>query len=142
MIILGINAYNGDSSACIVVDGKLVFAIEEERIRRTKHWAGFPSESVKACLIAAGVAIHDVNHIGISRDPSAHALSKIWYTLRTQPKLSTIISRLTNASKVTSVKDAIAKELGCDNEDIKAIVHNVEHHRSHLASSFFVSEFD
>ena len=40
MIILGINAYHGDSSACLVVDGRLVCAIEEERIVRKKHWAG------------------------------------------------------------------------------------------------------
>jgi len=47
MIILGLNAYHGDSSACIVSDGKLVAAIEEERIRRQKHWAGLPTESIK-----------------------------------------------------------------------------------------------
>jgi carbamoyltransferase len=47
MIILGINAYHGDSSACILSDGKLVCAIEEERIRRIKHWAGFHIESIK-----------------------------------------------------------------------------------------------
>jgi predicted NodU family carbamoyl transferase len=47
MIILGINAYHGDSAACIVIDGKLVAAIEEERIRRIKHWAGFPSEAIR-----------------------------------------------------------------------------------------------
>jgi carbamoyltransferase len=38
MIILGLNAYHGDSSACIVVDGKLIAAVEEERFRRVKHW--------------------------------------------------------------------------------------------------------
>lgn len=40
MIILGPNAYHGDSSACLVIDGKLVVAAEEERFRRIKHWAG------------------------------------------------------------------------------------------------------
>ncbi len=42
MIILGLNAYHGDASAAIVVDGKLIAAAEEERFRRVKHWAGFP----------------------------------------------------------------------------------------------------
>jgi len=50
MFILGINAYHGDSSACLVVDGRLICAIEEERIRRIKHWAGLPIESIKWCL--------------------------------------------------------------------------------------------
>jgi len=63
VIILGINAYHGDSSACIVKDGKLICAIEEERIRRIKHWAGFPSESIKWCLKYTGFDIGDVHYI-------------------------------------------------------------------------------
>ncbi len=50
MVILGLNAYHGDFSACIVIDGKLIAAVEEERFRRVKHWAGFPTESVMACF--------------------------------------------------------------------------------------------
>jgi len=46
VIILGLNAYHGDSSACIVVDGRLIAAAEEERFRRVKHWAGLPSEAI------------------------------------------------------------------------------------------------
>ena len=44
MIILGINAYHGDVSAALLRDGELVAAVEEERFRRVKHWAGFPRE--------------------------------------------------------------------------------------------------
>ena len=50
MIVLGLNAYHGDASACIVRDGVLLAAAEEERFRRIKHWAGFPSEAVRYCL--------------------------------------------------------------------------------------------
>ncbi|GAG37695.1 unnamed protein product, partial [marine sediment metagenome] len=57
MIILGINAYHGDSSVAIIKDGILLAAIEEERIRRTKHWAGFPSEAIKWCLSYTGTDI-------------------------------------------------------------------------------------
>jgi len=46
MIILGLNAYHGDSSACIVIDGKLIAAVEEERFTRMKHWAGLPVMAV------------------------------------------------------------------------------------------------
>ena len=59
MIILGINAFHGDSSACIFKDGKLIAAIEEERLRRIKHWAGFPSESIKFCLDECGITLKD-----------------------------------------------------------------------------------
>ncbi len=54
MIILGINAYHADSSAAIFVDDILVAAIEEERFRRVKHWAGFPSLASQFCLKEAG----------------------------------------------------------------------------------------
>ena len=47
MIILGINAHHADASAAILVDGKLIAAVEEERFRRVKHWAGFPSIAIR-----------------------------------------------------------------------------------------------
>lgn len=50
MIVLGINAYHGDVAAVLVCDGELVAAVEEERFRRVKHWAGFPHESIRVCF--------------------------------------------------------------------------------------------
>src|SRR5712691_4381878 len=79
MIILGINAYHGDAAAAIIRDGVLVAAAEEERFNRVKHCAGFPAQAVRYCLHAAGVSIEDVDHIGISRDPSAHLHKKILF---------------------------------------------------------------
>jgi carbamoyltransferase len=55
--ILGINAFHGDSSAALVVDGRLVAAIEEERFNRVKHWAGFPAESVRYVIDEAGLKV-------------------------------------------------------------------------------------
>ena len=60
MYILGINAFHGDSSACLIKDGVVVCATEEERIRRIKHWAGFPSEAIKFCLREANIDITQV----------------------------------------------------------------------------------
>ena len=77
MYILGINAYHGDSSACILKDGKLIAATEEERFRRIKHWAGFPSEAIKFCLQEAGIGIEEVDYVTISRNPSANLHKKI-----------------------------------------------------------------
>ena len=48
--ILGLNAFHGDSAACLFVDGKLVAAAEEERFRRVKHWAGLPTMAIDFCL--------------------------------------------------------------------------------------------
>ena len=96
MIILGINAYHGDSSACIFVNGKLVAAIEEERIRRIKHWAGFPSESIKFCLRECDIGIEDVDHITISRDPSANIYKKITHSFKHAVSFKVLKDRLKN----------------------------------------------
>src|SRR5687767_7509673 len=79
MYILGINAYHGDAAAAIIKDGKLLAAVEEERFNRVKHCAGFPAESVRYCLNTAGITLADVDHIGISRDPSAHLHKKVMF---------------------------------------------------------------
>ena len=62
-IIIGVNSNHADSSACIIVDGKLVAALEEERINRIKHFAGFPMESIKNCIKIAGVEDHEITDI-------------------------------------------------------------------------------
>src|SRR5260370_5843324 len=202
MVILGINAYHGDAAAAIIRDGALVAAVEEERFNRVKHCAGFPTESVRYYLEAAGVSIEEVDHVGISRDPSAHLHKKIVFAatraakqvaggrrqtagggrqeagsgrqtagarqeplvitqdseLRTQySALSTpsddgngrgpgifrqIKDRLGNAAKVRDLKDDLARALGVSKNTLRAQFHNIEHHRAHLASSFFVSPFE
>ncbi|MEP6743399.1 MAG: carbamoyltransferase N-terminal domain-containing protein, partial [bacterium] len=210
MIILGINAYHGDAAAALIKDGRIVAAAEEERFNRVKHCAGFPAAAVRYCLEAAGISIEDVDHIGISRDPSAHLHKKILFAasraakeiggrrsrqeagpggsrqtadgsdtevlstqyseLSTDDPLSTqnleastqysalstepngnrrgpgifgqIRDRLGNAAKVRDLKDDVARALGVSKNSIRAQFHNIEHHRAHLASSFYVSQFD
>jgi len=70
MYILGINAYHADGSAVLLRDGELVVALEEERFRRIKHWAGFPSETIRKCLEIGGIRGAEVSHVAVSRDPS------------------------------------------------------------------------
>jgi len=142
MYTLGLNAFHGDSAACLYKDDKLVMAIEEERLRRIKHWAGFPTEAIKACLKEAGIKIIDIDNITISRDPSAKLIKKITHTLTKIPNLSNVFDRIKNTGKVASVKDILAKEFNVNKNDIKAEIHNVEHHRAHMASAFFVSPFE
>ena len=142
MYILGLNAFHGDSSACILKDGEVIVAIEEERIRRIKHWAGFPTEAIKYCLKDAGISINEIDHITISRDPSANVVKKIKHTLKNKVSISTIFDRYTNSKKVKSIKGLLAEEFDISEKDIKAEIHNIEHHRSHLGSAFFASPFE
>jgi carbamoyltransferase len=142
MYILGINAYHGDSSACLLKDGVVVCATEEERFRRIKHWAGFPSEAIKFCLEDEGITIKQVDHITISRDPKANFFKKVIYSLKYSISISTIWDRLMNSKKVSSVKGELATIFNVSESHIKAELHNIEHHRSHIASSFFASSFE
>ena len=142
MYILGLNAFHGDSSACILKDGKVIVALEEERIRRIKHWAGFPTEAIRYCLKDAGISIKEIDFITISRDPSANVVKKIKHTLKNKVSIAAILDRYTNSKKVKSVKEMLAEEFGLSEKDIKAEIHNIEHHRSHLGSSFFASPFE
>ncbi len=142
MYILGLNTYHGDSSACIFKDRELLAAIEEERIRRVKHWAGFPSEAIKFCLKEAGIRIEDVDYITISRDPSANLYKKITHSIKKLVSFKALKDRLANTKKVVSVKSELAKVFNVDENKIKAEVINVEHHRAHMASAFFASPFE
>ncbi|MEO7292772.1 MAG: carbamoyltransferase C-terminal domain-containing protein [Ginsengibacter sp.] len=143
MIILGINAYHADSSAAIFVDGQLVAAIEEERFKRIKHWAGFPQLAIEFCLKEADISYEQVDHFAIGRDPKAKFLKKLLY-LAANPKgsFSVIKDRLSNSRKVSSLDKELANISGLAPEAFKGKISKVEHHRSHLASAFFASPFD
>lgn len=142
MLILGLNAYHGDASAALVIDGQLVAAVEEERFTRLKHQAGFPSHAVRWCLEVAGIKPKELDHIAISRDPNAHLHKKILFALGNRPTATLLRRRLANVAKVRNVKDAVAEALKVPSEALKAQVHHVEHHRAHQASSFFMSPFE
>lgn len=143
MIILGINAYHADSSAAIFVNGILVAAIEEERFRRVKHWAGFPSLAIQFCLKEAGVTIGQVDHIAIGRDPKAKLCKKILFLLKNfSGSFGVIKERVTNSKKVSSLEEEFHILTGFDKKLIKQKIHQAEHHRSHMASAFFASPFE
>lgn len=142
MNILGLNAYHGDSSACLIIGGKLVAAAEEERFRRIKHWAGLPTEAIRYCLEAGGITLEQVDHIAINRNPSANLLKKALFAFTKRPSLKAITDRLTNAGKVKDIKTLLCEEFNLQSSTFKTELHNVEHHQAHLASSFLVSPFE
>ena len=141
MYILGLNAYHGDSSACIYKDGHLIAASEEERFLRIKHWAGFPAEAIKFCLKEANISAGEVDYIAISRDPRANVRLKVVHLLKKRISVKTILNRFNNAQKIGSVKQQFAAIFKVSEKDIKAQVINVEHHLSHLASAFYASPY-
>lgn len=138
--ILGINAYHGDSSACLIIDGKLVAAAEEERFRRIKHWAGFPSESIRYCLDEAGITIADVDHVAMNSDPKANLLKKIGFILKKRPELGLIMDRLKNAKERRSIEAELAAAF--PDQEFNGQVKHIEHHLAHLSSAFHVSPYE
>jgi predicted NodU family carbamoyl transferase len=79
--ILGLNAYHADAAACLIKDGELVAALEEERFRRIKYWGGFPSEAIRYCLREAGISLGDVDHVAVNSDIAANRWRKLAYAL-------------------------------------------------------------
>lgn len=141
--VLGINAFHSDASAAIFYNGALVAAVEEERFNRIKHWAGFPKKAVEFCIRQAGISINDVSHIAIARDPMAKWDKKIRY-LAGNPKAFSfaIRGRLNNATAIHAVSEELAQCFIVPREGVQKKIHYVEHHRSHLASTYFPSPFN
>ncbi len=139
MNILGINAYHGNASAALVCDGKLIAAVEEERFNRVKYAAGFPVAAIRYCLKEAGIALSDIDHVAVPRNPFARLATKLFYAVR-MPSFAR--ERLRVMSKFTGIPDALAGAFDTAPAKIKAVFHRIEHHQAHLASSFFVSPFD
>src|SRR5439155_9564502 len=132
-------AYHGNASAAIVCDGQLVAAAEEERFNRVKYAAGFPASAVRYCLREAGVTISEVDHIAVPRNPWARLGTKALYAVRL-PGFA--LGRSKAMAHFAGIREEVARAGGADPSRIRANVHRVEHHRAHLASTFFVSPFE
>lgn len=140
MLILGLNAFHADASAAIVRDGVLVAAAEEERFRRIKHWAGFPSQAIEYCLREAGANLADVDHISVNQDNRANLLGRLKYLITNRPSFDLIASRLRNRRARSDIPRLVSQMTGLG--VFKGQFYNVEHHLAHLSSAFHVSPFD
>ncbi len=141
MNILGINYFYHDTSACIVRDGELVVALEEERFTRQKHTWGFPHQAIPRAIKAAGLTTADIDHVAVSIDPlkdwgrkAAYALSlgtrvvpfakhEYWRAFNKQREFKGWFNRTFTGS-------------------VKPKLHNVSHHLSHIGGSFFISPYE
>ncbi|TAJ25809.1 MAG: carbamoyltransferase [Reyranella sp.] len=138
--ILGLNAYHADAAACLVKDGELVAAVEEERFRRIKHWGGFPSESIRYCLAEAGISLGDVDHVAVNSDNRANRWRKLAFALTSGVSPAYILSRLRNRGERADIAGNLARHL--PGQEFRGTTHAVEHHLCHLASAFLVSPYD
>ena len=136
--ILGISAFYHDSAACLLRDGELVAAAQEERFSRKKHDEGFPGHAIQYCLKEAGIAPHQLTHVAFYDKPwlkferlletyLAFAPAGLGSFLKAMPQWLT---------KKLWIGDAIRKEL-----EFQGPLYFPEHHQSHAASAFYPSPF-
>ena len=139
MIVLGINAYHANSSAAIIVEGRLIAAVEEERLNRVKYAAGLPARAIQFCLDAAGAKLTEVDHIAIPRDPRARLGTKLRFAVR-MPRFA--FDRFRAMKRFAGIREELAAAFDVAPETIRGRFHRIEHHRAHLASAYFVSPFE
>jgi carbamoyltransferase len=141
-IILGLNANHADSSACLLKDGELLFGIEEERINRTKHWAGIPIKSIEECLKSTDISSAEITDISLNTNPLSNFGRKITFFLTNYifgKKKYEITERL---KKKISIRKFINQQSENYQFSKKINIHYIDHHISHIASAFYASGFE
>lgn len=136
-VILGLNAFHGDAAACLLVEGEVVAAVEEERFSRVKHEAGFPHAAVDYCLSLLPRGPAQVTAVALNSDPSARRWAKILYVLQRRPNLALMWQRVRNRGARAQLQDYLRHH----GVPADARVERVEHHRAHLASAFYAAPF-
>ncbi|WP_133645265.1 carbamoyltransferase [Paraburkholderia flava] len=131
-IIVGVSAHYHDASCCIIKDGRLIAAAEEERFSKVKHDSSIPTGAFRYCLREAKVTIKDIDCIAYYEDPYKKASRQI---------ATNVMDLLRNPKRRFKIDPArperdIRQSLGFDGP-----IEYVDHHLSHAASSFFFSGF-
>jgi carbamoyltransferase len=141
MVILGLNYYFHDSTACIVKDGQLIAAIEEERLNREKHTQKFPTLAIDRCLKMAGLTYDDIDHIAVSIKPQKHWFKKVSYVLKNLNSFLNFFGFdvVQGYVKQRRFKSWYKNAYKGSNSEPK--IHFIEHHLTHVAGTFFVSPY-
>jgi carbamoyltransferase len=142
MLILGLNMFHADASAALVQDGEVIFAVAEERLNRIKHYAGFPSLAIKACLDFAGAKITDIDHVAVGQDSDANLAEKVQYALANPAKILNFIRLRQRKQPMRDVASLVAKALDVDPKAFRFREHHLEHHIAHIASAYYCSPWD
>jgi carbamoyltransferase len=135
---LGISAFYHDSAACILRDGEIIAAAQEERFTRKKHDYVFPINSIRFCLDKAGISINDVSHISFYEKPylKFDRLLKTYLSFAPKGLLSFVTAMPLWFKEKLWIGNKIRKEL-----NFKGTIFYPEHHQSHAASAFYPSPF-
>ncbi|MGE0859318.1 MAG: carbamoyltransferase [Gammaproteobacteria bacterium] len=147
MKILGISAYYHDAAACLVIDGEIVAAAQEERFTRQKHDANFPVNAITYCLGQPGIAPDDIDHVVFYDKPFLKFERLVETYLAYAPKgfksfaTSLPIWLKDKLFQKTVITDALKQLWGKDGKWEEKLLFS-EHHLSHAASAFFPSPFD
>jgi len=137
---LGLNAFHGDSAAALVHNGVLLAAVEEERFRRIKHWAGFPVHALNFCLQQAGITLADVDHLAINQNSRANFIRKCIFAAFNPPSTKLILERIGVRRSRRAMPHLLEEAL--PGQKFRGTFHKIEHHIAHLSSAFHVSPFD
>ncbi len=139
MHILGISCYYHDSAACLLKDGEIIAAAQEERFTRKRHDQDFPINAIKYCLKEAGIEVKDLDYIGFYDKPLLKFERILYQYLATFPRSFLSFHKAIPLwlRKKLWIPHTIKKELDYDGEVLM-----IEHHMSHAASAYTVSEFD
>jgi carbamoyltransferase len=138
--ILGISAYYHDSAACLVEDGHILAAAQEERFTRRKHDASFPARAVDYCLREAGIAVHQLDLVGFYEKPLVKFERLLeTYTANAPRGIRSYLMALPLwlTQKLWMADDIRAQLPGYEGEILFG-----EHHESHAASAFYPSPFE
>ena len=139
MIILGINAYHADSSACLLIDGEIKIAIQEERLNRIKHWSGFPKLSIIECLKNKKIQTLDIDLIAINHNFYSNLINKVKFVMFNKPRIGFYLNRFSNHLKKQNILNIFKEEVGDLKKTCKLF--EVDHHKSHVASSYYDSPY-
>lgn len=144
--ILGISAYYHDAAACILVDGKIIAAAQEERFTRIKHDSSFPEHSVRYCLKAANIQLHEIDAIVFYDKPllKFERLLETYYAYAPQGLSSFISAMPVWLSEKLFLKKHLREgllKIGTYDKNKIALLFP-EHHLSHAASAFYPSAYD
>lgn len=141
-VILGINSEHAGASAALVIDGRPVAAIAEERLNRVKYYAGFPRLAARRVLDMAGLRPQDIDCVAIPRDPAANLTRKAAFLFGNPTRLPALLQAGAGQVKQLDVKSQLAAALELDPAALNFRQLRVEHHLAHVASACFTSPWE
>ena len=143
-IILGINKDHSDSSACLLIDGKLIGAVAEERLgKRLKHDSSFPKNSIMWLLKESNIKYSDINVIAVSNNSVSNLPNKFFHSFDFSSKnlFKKIKSKIFDKSSIDKEIIDLCLNNGENKNNLKYKLYKIEHHLAHIASAYYLSNF-